>query len=71
MFLLSIKLNLHAFIIGKKYTSMEIQSMNSKTPEIVYETTFFECSCPDFKFRRASTGKACKHIKALIMERLV
>ena len=50
---------------------MEIQSMNSKTPEIVYETTFFECSCPDFKFRRASTGKACKHIKALIMERLV
>ena len=43
---------------------MEIQSMNKKTPEIVYETTFFDCSCPDYKYRHAQAGGACKHMKA-------
>ena len=59
------------YITTNNYTIMEIQSMNSKTPGIVYETTFFTCSCPDFKYRRAETGTACKHMKAIIMEDLV
>ncbi len=44
--------------------------MNTKTPEVVYETTFLQCSCPDFKFRRAQVGGACKHMKAVIAEDL-
>ena len=59
MFLLSIKLNLYTLIFGKKYTSMEIQSMTHK--EIVYETTFEKCSCPDFKYRKSVNGGMCKH----------
>ena len=69
MFLLSIKLNLHAFIIGKKYTSMEIQSMTHK--EIVYETTFEKCSCPDFKYRKSVNGEMCKHMKHMIKESFI
>ena len=57
------QLNLNAFIIGKKYTSMEIQSMTHK--EIVYETTLEKCSCPDFKYRKSVNGEICKHMLRL------
>lgn len=31
----------------------------------VYETTLFDCSCPDFRFRLQGTGVCCKHMTAL------
>jgi len=45
---------------------MEIQSMNEKTPERVYETTFEQCSCPDWKYRKSVSGGLCKHQKQLL-----
>ena len=45
---------------------MEIQSMNEKTPERVYETTFEQCSCPDWKYRKSVNGGLCKHQKQLL-----
>ena len=44
---------------------MQIQSSNTNTPEIVYETTLKSCTCGDWRYKKSVTGEMCKHQKML------
>lgn len=44
---------------------MQIQSSNTNTPEIVYETTLESCTCGDWRYKKSVTGEMCKHQKML------
>jgi hypothetical protein len=45
---------------------MEIQSMNEKTPEIVYSTTLEKCTCKHWQYVISVKGGFCKHQKQLL-----
>lgn len=43
----------------------EVTAFVHTSKEGYYMTTLNECSCPDWRFRKAGTGQLCKHQKRL------
>jgi hypothetical protein len=50
---------------GEPYFSEPTAFMKTSDKRRYYMTTMSECSCPDFRFRKAGTGELCKHQKEL------
>jgi len=47
---------------GFSETTAFVRSRNGRG---YYQVTLNECSCPDWRYRKAGTGQLCKHQKAL------
>jgi len=50
---------------GEPYFSEPTAFMKTSDSRGYYMVSMSECSCPDFRFRKAGTGQLCKHQKEL------
>jgi len=52
-------------VFGEPYFSEPTAFMKTSDMRGYYMVTLSECSCPDYKYRKAGTGQLCKHQKEL------
>lgn len=52
-------------VFGEPYFSEPTAFMKASDSRGYYMVSMSECSCPDYKYRKAGTGQLCKHQKEL------